>query len=1357
MGNTCSINDEQRQKAIAREKSRLATLQSLGHDVDDALDTLYAIEKNINNEIKVKNLAKKHEKQFTPINQNRINKMNSESPKVGKAPVTIESGYKDVAGNIKYDVKFKGKDESYTFGSEHINLNQDDATFFSKDEIEVTDEHEQLKKDIWENPDEAIKLFDELVEIDGGATKHSAYLKDLLYEIMDDTTPILNEFKVYINKKADANKGMAQVVKGDSKIVLDITENSNTVSGDMTAAETYLHEMIHMSVEMGRQYSKGKIASITNELNVLHSQAKKKIKWQDLVVDGDKQQAKDLWKKLFNEKSSLSEFIAFGMTNENMKELLSNIDAADPKVSIKTKTLFGQISNWVNELYQAIRDLVSSDRGFSSDERLEWLTSKLWENNSQTIDNNSLNGKISKYSEDLRLMMDDMIKTGAGFVAKHGGKGYNWLLEANRTYNKDTERYDYNNVGQALDIAKNLTSLFNPFMSDMKASARNKTFTKISELMDGEGNWLGLGGIFAPEGTIMSIANYLRKDDKLTTIVEKFGLMVSKLDSNRTEATIAVGSVIKKALGKDVTPKEQVALSEILVELDMQSLEGAYTIDDMKDLLTDNDALDSAIEQERLNFDKVIFNKSLRNYAKSQSIGIGHYLATGITGKSIQRTARDVLYMTNLESLKDDIALPDAAKREKAIIIIDRMATLEGIKQSKPSRKKMVSKIIKSSPEGAVTILGMHKLYVKEAKEFAKSRKKNIYPHKGEIKDTSEPGMQSKVNYGDDETIAVMKDLGYKIKEETAVKGLFLYTSSIKGMPAYEKQAVAKINEGKRLHNIIGVINGNKNRKQLELEKEAWEYDTEEEYAAAVEQLRKDQILEDSKYKNKAESEIDTILDQAMDESIKQLEGIVTPIYDGYIPMYNSTMGITNYGVSVDKTKYANAMRQDNKVPVLMGKMLAEISEKKQAMVLNNMVYSTILEDSKNYTRGSVNNVNDYIEIGPDAVAKGATEKSYSETLFTNMPQNIRDRILARGEGQKLIAVRRDLAPMYFGSRSPSILEIKIPGTKGKTVKNLLSPYKYGPAITNTVALMGEIWSEIVSMQKVDIVIKTPGVLIGNIVSNFSYSVALGQAPWTVAKRQTEMFWSTKRYLDKSKELKELEIKSTAIKDFKGKSNTKQRIKELKRELVSEPVHDLMEAGLFTSIIEDVSDADLKAKSKLTHLIESNKTTKGLMKGTPKLIKDGVNTLYMNENSGMFKMLMMATQYSDFVARANRYHYLIEEKNYPKSTAIKMVLDEFVNYNRIDSPLIKWLNELGFAWFTKYFFGANKSLINKIKDRPSSIIAMSALLDVSNPSDASFFEKDYSYAVNGPLDTLWSGTGQHIMPPSALEVIGAWD
>lgn len=1168
--------------------------------------------------------------------------------------------------------------------------------------MKVTKDHKELKENIYQDQRAALELFDSLVE--DGNTEHSQELRQLLEKITDPQSKILNEFKVYINRKAKTNKGMAQLYGKDQKMILDISDSGNTTGG-MSAAEVYVHEMIHMSVEAARLHNKGPLANTLIEMHKLYEKASKEITVEKLIERGeDPARAKRNWEYVFNNKdgNGISEFMAYGMTNEPMKKALSEMKLDNKTTVVKGEGIWSKMAQLLVDLYDGIRKWMHLERDKdTADEKLGWLVSKMWAHNNQAVDNSRLDKKVQEIGAAAREEVD------ARFVTAMIGAGS--IIDDGVSFLASGDNIVSNSIATVQTIYKHY---LNPWMTQNQIAARAHAMKAFEEKFE---DW-NMGWLFKQEGTLMNLLNNIQEFDSVKKVVEQFGLLNQKLDQARETRIAAIGKDILNKLD-ELKRKDQETLTKSLLDLDIRVLYKEYGTDGLKELMEDQGKVEAEINRKIEELDKLIENKGIMNYYKAQTQMLGKYLVTHVGDKTLNRNAADIARMVGAgqdKAVNREPNLKVGDNFNKVRALIDEIASLEGIWNTDQDTKTRTAEIIESHTDGVKEIISYHQMYADDNKVYRHVHQIKDTVVKGELKDLSATYKDHMIApSGTEADKRAMKKKGFKYYGETGVTGVGIYVSNVAGTASYEKQAVAKINEKKRLHNMVGVGN------LLAVDKEAAVANTKVEV-------------------NKKIAEHGRSIEE-------QMKTGTAPEMDGFVPIRDKGDNVVNFGITVNKDLYADAMQQDRKAPITLGKMIAEIKEKEMAGVLNAKVLGAIYDDmDTNYVKdGSSKNGREYIEIGPNATTKpGSIAEEYSKEIWKNMPQNIRAKILQRGKGEKYIAVRRDLADMYFGSRAPSILNARLPFTE-RTIKQNLLKHNLGAAV-KSIQLAGDIWEELVSMIKVDVVIKTGEVIIDNIWSNFNYSVALGQWPWEVAAGQAKMFKATKDYLDTGKQMIELENK---IKRRIDPRENAIKLKQLRERQQDNAVHPLMEAGLFTAVLEDISMKDLQTDSRFDKFADK------YLEKIPEVIRDGAAAVYMTERTPLFRMNMMAVQYSDFVARANRYHYLLAQGQ-THQTALKMVTDEFVNYNLIAGKGFRWADKMGIGMFFKYFFGASKNMAHKLKNRPTAMLGMDLLLDMPNPSDAMVWNKDMMYNVYDPIDILFDKTRQNLMPPSLLENLG---
>lgn len=1190
-------------------------------------------------------------------------------------------------------------------------------------DIKITEKHKKLEEDLWKDAGKMNDLFDILEENDGGETKHSKSLRELMTTIVGSTKPILNEFKVYMDDKADRNGGTATLYGAkESKIVLNMN-NSDMVDGEMTAAEAYVHEILHLSVEAAKDYKSNQLQPVMSELTKLWDQAGKEITPEMLQVGTGKaaeDKAQRDWDYMFNNKqgNGLSEFIAKGRTNERMQELLGKVKVKNKVRELKSDSIFDHLTHYIVKMYDAIAEMFKNDaKGKMGDERLAWLVSEMWKVNNQTVKDSGLVAKMSRKAGKVKQtintqLVDKLLKTAT-------------VLDDVLMWTADKMPYS---TGVILKIPRNMVAQISPWITQDQIKARESVLSEFSEAMEE----IGLGGVLAPESFFRSTLRYLNPDDDLRTRVEKFTLFNKQVDAKGQHTVAAIGKdVISKLEG---APKRaQRVLTEIFMEADLKVLVQDYGLGGIKDMLGDVNKVTEAIDKEYAKLDVLVTDKGTANYYKSQARGLGKYLVTGESGATIHKRAEAIVGMVGTGLEREVVDKIESGKYREVVKIVDRLASLNAIGNMDNEQDRQIAvDLIDNNLDAVNAIIGYHTAYEDAMWTYYNEHQSNIVYNKGEIKEIKPAYVTTKVADNSEQTVKHMKKLGYKIKGETAVDGVYLYVSTVDGLAPYEKQALAKINANKKLHNINQVT-------------------------GLMVRLGKDGLVTGSQ-----EKFVESIQKEAAEEIARQMKSVVEPKVNGFSMELNSAGEITGYGVTSNKHMYVDAVRQDLSAPKLIGSMIAEADEKVAATELNKEVMRTMWADmAQNYRRGGDkmdNNWQEYIEIGPDAVHVNDRAAEYAKELWEGMPANAKRDIYQRGDGKQYIAIRRDLATMYIGYRSPSVLDLKLPvglaeegGIKTKSIQKLLDDHGM-EVVAQVIKLAGEVWTEIVRAQKIYIVIKTPIVLVENIISAFNYSVAMGQWPWEVLGQQFAMLKATREYtkLQEREIVLETKLKNRAGTDRETVKKLMIELGAVKEKKKVNTVHDLMEAGLRITMAEGMGEMDLHSRGRIEQFTE--KYTDKI----PEVIKTAFAGLYVTSDTGLFKAVETATIDMDFVFRAQRYYYLRSEKGgkLSKNRATKQVLDEATNYNRADSKLIKWANDMA-PLFTKFFLGSNKNLLARLKEDPLAVLTMTMLLDVPNPAEASFINKNYGYWQNSMFSPV--DNALQLSDPALLKALGLID
>ena len=177
--------------------------------------------------------------------------------------------------------------------------------------------------------------------------------------------------------------------------------------------------------------------------------------------------------------------------------------------------------------------------------------------------------------------------------------------------------------------------------------------------------------------------------------------------------------------------------------------------------------------------------------------------------------------------------------------------------------------------------------------------------------------------------------------------------------------------------------------------------------------------------------------------------------------------------------------------------------------------------------------------------------------------------------------------------------------------------------------------------------------------------------------------------------------------------------------------------------------AEFKTRTRVEKYIDDK------LKHFPDIVQNGLHYLFVTDQTPIFKMMNMATQYSDFVARYAHYH-LMMAKGANEADAIKTVRDVFINYNKPNSRFVEWTNQMGFVMFTKYFTRIQKAIKAELKNHPIRTtleqIAHSAFLGgvVDDIFDQALIKKNYGAMFHGPVENIVQA-----LSPSGAEALYA--
>ena len=413
----------------------------------------------------------------------------------------------------------------------------------------------------------------------------------------------------------------------------------------------------------------------------------------------------------------------------------------------------------------------------------------------------------------------------------------------------------------------------------------------------------------------------------------------------------------------------------------------------------------------------------------------------------------------------------------------------------------------------------------------------------------------------------------------------------------------------------------------------------------------------------------------------------MVPIYSefGTIIDFRATMSIA------DKRKYLGL---ENRGTQTLARTYATMGTADATASHNRSVIDLIVTDyEENYDKDPSR----YVEISPQELGADAyglsgkktnREMTKYEKFWARLPRDAKGYAKERFGSNKIV-IRKELLTIAFGEDNFSISEASV-------LKNL------SPSSKKRIRRIESIWQETMQIAKGNIVIKTPEVLIGNVFSNLKILAYIGVHPVLGAKLMLQGARDLKRYEQNNKEL------NTLRRDVQsGKEVNTARITELEKEIAENSVAPLISAGLYQSIVEDVSTSS-----------ELNRVGKFFDSKVDKFITNetantAVQYLFLTQKTKPYQQLLKATQVSDFYFRyAQYYNELTVEKGKiegtPTSKEIKKIeekamrnaIDNYINYEVPLEKHVRYMDSIGSWFFVKYFVKIQRVIKKFAKQHP---------------------------------------------------------
>ena len=618
----------------------------------------------------------------------------------------------------------------------------------------------------------------------------------------------------------------------------------------------------------------------------------------------------------------------------------------------------------------------------------------------------------------------------------------------------------------------------------------------------------------------------------------------------------------------------------------------------------------------------------------------------------------------------------------EVVELIDQLASLHALEYVSESDKKAVAELMNSEKNGIELIVAYQEAHKRNVeKELFSLESDKMKLIKGYSKDVYPSGLDFKIGLVSEEK--AMRKLGYKKVEVLQSHNL----DKSEDTAMY----VSELNARQNLHRVA-MRYTDKGRKGTTIG---------EKYS-----------MEDSgSLRNKkAERDVSVMKLEALKVAREMEKGDYNANRENanLVPVLDNLGNIKDFRYIMSKSNKVKLLKMDRNVDTVIGRTYSSRYDKETSMKFNEEVMKLIEEDAaENFREGRLLgrlNTKEYIKVEKDSDNKEIRD------LWSVLPDYLKKKY------ENGFAVRRDLLHSYLGYREYSMTEFY-------GLESLPEGAKHA------VRVAEKIWKDVVAISKAVIVLKLPAVLIGNVMSNFVVSVVSGSSPLKVAKLQTQGVRDLNRWIKDTKELTELRTLKNA-----NRPVNERRISVLENDLKHNPASVLVDEGFYTTILEELENENRDTANVVKKVLDEK------LEKVPRLLRDGLELLYISDRTKIFKFMNAATQYSDFVARYAQYTLLVQ-RGVSKEVAAKEVRDAFVNYNKPNSRSLEWANQMGFVMFTKYFTRIQKAIKGQARNHPLKLVlALVAqewvIGDVEDITDQSVLTKDVGNMFYSPTDTF---------------------
>lgn len=448
----------------------------------------------------------------------------------------------------------------------------------------------------------------------------------------------------------------------------------------------------------------------------------------------------------------------------------------------------------------------------------------------------------------------------------------------------------------------------------------------------------------------------------------------------------------------------------------------------------------------------------------------------------------------------------------------------------------------------------------------------------------------------------------------------------------------------------------------------------------------------------------------------RQFEANFTKPGANMVPVLNNKGEIVDYRYMMSESNKRKILKKEDPFDRVMPRMFASITDRNNTQEINKDVVDLL---AKEYRAGRNDPGLRFVKVGRTSTDKAGRD------MWNLLPESMQ-REAKKAFGFDGLYVRDDVANLVLGFRKMTISNLKKPGEEGGTLWGRGTP---------VVRMAEKVWQEVVSLMRVKIAILTPAVVVGNIASNTAMLLSEGIPVNYIRKNAAEAISAMRQYQKDRQKATEL-MRQIGSRSALGQDTRalEARLNRLESDLAANPVGQLVEEGLFTSITADLGVDDDTIRGSLIQKAEDALGNKGGKAG--KVAAHVAKEAYMLPGSKGYQAAVAATQYGDFVGRYVKFKYDTQVNKMDKEQAINEALAAFIYYDIPQPKYLQALNDSGLVMFTKFFMRIQHIVARMYSQNPASAFSVLALQKGLLPDP--FNENIMNYGMGDGLTNKWN-------------------